>query len=171
MTTTAATTASTTSTAPIGAAVPRRLTSRRTAWIVAATAGLATAATATAVVSLRPSDPPRPAGTPTGSAPFARAEAGEAAHGSGAAVSTGAGVRVSGVAIGSTGRSPVPAQRAHGPAALPDAESLQLVHGAAARSATPRGSRWGTPSPATDRTRGWGTRIAPVLAGRALWVP
>ena len=62
MTTTAATTASTASTAPIGAAVPRRLTSRRTAWIVAAAAGLAIAATATAVVSLRPSDPPRPAG-------------------------------------------------------------------------------------------------------------
>ena len=138
------TTTTTAPTAPIGAAVPRRLTSRRTVWIVAAAAGLAIAATATAVVSLRPSDAPRPAGTPTGSAPFARAEAGEAAHGSGAAVSTGAGVRVSGVAIGSTGRSPVPAQRSHGPAVLPDAESLQLVHGAGGSLSDAAGQPLGT---------------------------
>ena len=51
---------------------------------------------------------------------------------------------MSGAEIESTGRSPVTAQRTHGPAVLPDAESLQLVHGAGGSLSDPAGQPLGT---------------------------
>ena len=130
-------TSTTATTAPMRAALPRRLTSRRTAWILAATATVAVASTA-AAVSLGPSETPRPAGAqPRPRRSSARTQ-GEPRTGAGRPRLDGRRLRVRGQVPGAPGLSLAAAAGATGPTCsrTPSRSSWRTAR--AGRSRTPR---------------------------------